>query len=512
MEENSIKSYHVFLYPFLIKDESIKWGGNWNQWSISSIEDNPQTAMDDYMVGQYFNVEARNLFQNEEAEGCKRYKYNEKIVHESKYVIDTYNSIDSNRNNFYIYKLPIRDIELFVFHNNVGILKIEIENRITDTLADIRRINEYGRRIILPYIPRANNEVDINGHILCAGKLGVEFKGNQRFVKNFRDCLNGWNKYSCVDYKAPDFIYALLLGEYGNDIDDKLFEENVLNLREKMQADIDDRMYVCSLVKNDDLAKIAKRWEQLNINSKEQKEFYTLAYANDNEASCQNPKMRKKLLDKAVYTRWSDYGTLYSVTNSVFLCTTSTNESKIKESVIRPFITEYCLMVILVLAQKVSITDFSQQAAECSSNENLLADKSIRLHENYVRWDNREYLVEITEQEQGIDIYRLLQEQLGVQVRMERLQGQLQRLYTIANVKQGNKLNRIAANVSITAILLALFAIFVDITLNLPNLFDGSDGRGNFDMLGYIIAAFLIVEIYESCKKVIRCKKELKGE
>ena len=522
-KESTCKSHHIFLYPFIIEKQAEKYqecldsGQNWKKWKAPDYKTNPREAMDAFMVGQYFNKEARELLQDHDngKDNCVRYRYNESIVQNTRYIIEGF-VVENEIKKFYRYSLPVNNIELFLFHKKVGILKFETRTEGNVSLEDCKKINDFGRRILLPYISRdREQDKDENGTILCADYLGLQFKDNRRFVKCFRDEMREWSGLSRADYKAPAFLYALIFGEFGNDDAPESFPE-----MENIQSVTDDRMYLCSIILDDRLDKIIKNWGHDSEGEKEAKKraeekaktIYALAFADWGDATCQNANMRRRLLDKAIYTRWSDWGTLYSVSNSAFLCMATTTAPE--DAVVRPFLTEYYLIAVLVLAQKVSITDFSQQAAEKTSGveakdmipENQVKDL-IQLHEEYVAWMNREYLLEVTEQEQGVDIYGLLQEQLGIPMHIERLQTQLQGLFSVANVSEGRQLNQKGTELGKKGMIFAGFAVgwafcavLVDILLNIPNFAVSSDNEAiwfafSSYCMSYVPAAVLVLMI-----------------
>ena len=138
--------------------------------------------------------------------------------------------------------------------------------------------------------------------------------------------------------------------------------------------------------------------------------------------------------------------------------------------------------------------------------ENQVKDL-IQLHEEYVAWMNREYLLEVTEQEQGVDIYGLLQEQLGIPMHIERLQTQLQGLFSVANVSEGRQLNQKGTELGKKGMIFAGFAVgwafcavLVDILLNIPNFAVSSDNEAiwfafSSYCMSYVPAAVLVLMI-----------------
>ncbi len=454
---------------------------------------------DCYMTAQYFNRQAASIFGllpekiAPSGRACSVYAYDENVLAGMRYYI--------YRQGEFSYILPIRHISLFLFDEtyHVGILSIEAYNTDYPNLEDIKKINDYGRRLCLPYLPRDEKR---QGYILCADEIGLVYMRNdaaaaqadneqpdqeqagdvqidKAWVTDYRKLIKRWDKQSARDefYRSPQFIYGLIFGRVR-------LNQGEINTEQQRTEDelidpvINDRMYLLSLIKSERLSNMGKRVESIiqagddaNL-LKEQKQLYELAFVDPTEATCQNSHMRAKLLAEAIYNRWSDYGTLYAMTGSAFLClTTLVNEdpNHIKDSVYRPFLTEYYLMTVLVLAQKLSISDFADSAAkkaQPASKQGLIGNSAVMdiidLHEKFVSWYNQVYLLEITEQEQGVDLYNMLRRQLGIFAHMQNLREQLSDLYAVANVNQGSRLSGIAAS-------FAVIAVLVDITLNATN-------------------------------------------
>jgi len=521
--ENNIKSRHVFLYAFLIKPpvegrkkqkdwfqkEYLNNSRHWQPWELSKDADFLSQA-DDYMVGQYFNKEARALFMQSDDKECRRYTYDKEVLRDTDYII-----VCGGKE----YHLPLEEVELFIFHDRVGVLKLQAANTAYEKIADIKIINDMGRRLSMPFLPRKGDSFDKGEYILCADKLGLKRRSGEACIIDFREYAEGWEEITpqlSLYEKAPLFIYALLAGEFGSQ-QGTYPKASELRKGEQLQSLIDDRMYLCSLIKDDNLSSVVNnefenKEKKIVDNEEYEKTLYSLAFADNGAATCQNKQMRNALLKKAFYMRWSDLGTLYSVTNSAFLCITANDpdgEKNLPNSVYRPFIKEYVLIAILVLAQKLSITDFSERAAQSAGGAGKagrLSDRQIdditELHESYVDWSNKEYLLEVTEQEQGVDIYKLLREQLSVDVHMKKLREQLQDLYAVANVNQGIKLNHLAG-------LLAVTAILTDIVVNLRNFFINEGDKLTSDCYtGIMLVLFSVIIVCSICLFRRKIRKE----
>lgn len=535
MDKNVI-STHTFLYPFtydkstnLSKAIEEDFGKHWRKNRAGCMPF--MSAKDRYMTGQYFNEEAGKLFHlwpeekdrqdeegrkdrqdEDEKDVCEIYSYDADIVPNLTYHIqhlhylsDAEKKDGKHKDNPEVstYDLKVHRITLFLFdrHNKAGILSIETYFIPTDEqkeqgpeglLQDIKRINDYGRRVALPYILR---DPDEKGDLLCADEIGLMYQGSSDWVTDYRRKMQEWSEDRSRHYfEPPAFILGLLYGRvpdsceaFLSDLEKQESRKNDEKAYPKIDLVIDDRMYLTCLINHDRVSKMAKNIgsilgygkkdrspsDEQNDDGQDdidalQKELYAIEYADPTTPTCVNPVMREELLRKSTYVRWSDWGTLYSVTNSAFICMTSNTNDK-RESVYRPFLTEYYLMTVLVLAQKISINVFAERAsdnAKGAEERGLLPNSKVNdiitMHETFVSWYNQVYLLEATEQEQGIDLYNLLRTQFGVYTHMNSLRQQMADLYAVANVNQGSRLSGIAAS-------FAILAIVVDIALNICN-------------------------------------------
>ena len=506
--DKGVISTHTFIYPFTYGDDDsgskkLKQYIDDNKECWTKNEGNNISFMgpeDRYMTGQYFNKEAGKLFHlwpkehdddgNEDNTACDIYSYNQDIVDKlTYYIMHRHYDYDKKENVCHKYRLRVHRITLFLFdkHDNAGILSIETYYRPDDQddkaraktfneqLEDIKRINDYGRRVSLPFIIRGENpKIDL----MCADEIGLIYKGSKDWVTNYRKMMEKWQDKELADFfRPPDFILGLIYGCISEQSKGECKIES--GDFPKIDYVIDDRMYLLCLIKNEYISKIAKKVDclldseaeydmTLKERNKKQEVLYSVEYADHYDPTCQNNVMREELLRKSTYTRWSDYGTIYSVTGNAFICMTSNNDN-IKEKVYRPFLTEYYLMTVLVLAQKLSISVFADKAAKNATGaekNGLLPSKQVNeiigMHETFVSWYNQVYLLEATEQEQGIEVYDLLRKQFGVYTHMKSLKQQMADLYAVANVNQGSRLSGIAAT-------FAILAVVIDVTLNLQN-------------------------------------------
>ena len=145
----------------------------------------------------------------------------------------------------------------------------------------------------------------------------------------------------------------------------------------------------------------------------------------ENDLSCQNPEMKKRILRDSVYDRWVQGGTIYGITHHSVCCIT---DPAVVNEVINPFLIEYVQMATLVLVQRSVILMLEDEVAAVSNKfmeDTDVSEEDIReierLQAKYVKIQNQIMLSEVTVQEQGVEIYQMMRRQLYIENNMNDL-------------------------------------------------------------------------------------------
>lgn len=455
------KSIHIFSWPFTyVKDNHDKVrkdllsSGRWvreTEWKNSKER---------FMLHQYLSKKARKIFFDENSSKCEIYQYKMDDQGEYNYFIEA--KIDEQIKK--TFELPIDKIELHLYDFGVGILSIRVLNFKYRSIEDIKSINNLGRRTFLPFIPDEPDE----GIILCAEQLGIKNRVNKtENIQNFREKIKT-EKYEEL-IQPVTFLKSLLSG----DLNEKENEQ-----WKDLEPTADDRMFLTCLIRDKWLSEQIKqkKYSKSNI----QKLLYSIIYVDSGDCECQNDKMREELFERAGYFRWSDCGTLYACTNYSLTCITDeeskeSKESKesnvIKNTVVKPFVEEYFYMLSLTLAQKQGLILFSERAGEIVEEETNdsgkitpeKAEKIMKMQEDYVSFQNHFMILEISSQEQGIELYHLFQQQLLINEEQAILNQEMSGLYEVANVSASLRLTTIANKWAIIGVVIAVIALFVDL-------------------------------------------------
>ncbi|WOC31808.1 MULTISPECIES: hypothetical protein [Caproicibacterium] len=456
-------SYHTFLFPFLwdnggetewndfkkILDIGKRWiDTNWNGEEIPGNRCKDEWHLD-YAAYQYFTEPARAILFNSRNDGAVhsfRYKYKDRYSNKiGKYIIV------KNQSDMV---LDIFDIKLNIYESGVAILIFELENYNYKTLKEVNKINEYGRRINMPYIP------DGTSHTLCADEIKIKFCDDDFACENYKQTLaeldesfeSAKNKMSLTYVMSP--IKKLIDGggleNGGLQVTTKKVNVDVNKFF--IQPCVDDRMFVCCLIRDAKALQGLTEWipigesgEYSYLNDcymKDHKfsdDFYKTIFI-ENEITCVSRRMKKELLKKCVYDRWIDYGTLYACTHHSMIC--FTGESADLIHVYNSFLTMYIQLAILVLAQRATILALSAKASKVSNElkedkrkttKNHL-EKIEELQKKYVIAQNQLFITEATVQEQGVEIYALIREQLYINANKAELDEQMSNLRDVADI------------------------------------------------------------------------------
>jgi len=492
------KSIHMFAWSFYIKDNEKEFSEmdsfrkkleekGWVKKNIDfvNMEDDveEEECRQAFMLQQYLSASGKNLFINDENDDCVIYEYGLNKDDNSKYY---YRIVCKEKT----YDLMIDSIELHLYKYGMGIIFIKTLNVDSNsTLQDIKTINDKGRAISIPFIPD-NIPDNKDASILCPEKIAILKKSGNKEVElratDFRKKINDYNQN-----KSEENRIKLL--------DDAEFMEYILNHNLsgngsnniKYEVFSDYRMFVISLIR-DDVISSRLETSEWRDSVEGMKEIYALVHIDENDSSCQHEGMLAELLKDECYWRWADWGTLYGITEYSCVCVTS-RTVKINSSVIRPFYAEYIYFVSLVLAQRMGLMMFSKEAekkARLISNKkdgklivgniylpriiglilnklkgNLIwsgdCKKIISIQEKYIEFQNSIMLLELSCQEQGIELYQLIKKQMYVDIEQDVLDKQLQGMYDVVNISNGTRLSLQSNILAIMAIIISIIAIIL---------------------------------------------------
>ena len=436
-----------------------------------------------YATYQYLTGPARRLVFSEERDDARatpawhfalRPQASKADKEKRKYRIEK-----SSENRTESFELDVRAIRLNVYNTGVAVLIFELEyygvKYATDgighhfnyekkeyllelekdpekLLADINKINEHGRRVNLPFIADLPNR-------LTADRIILELEDNLPFQDDFPSD----GRLSLHHVMEPIRALLGLKAKLKPITDDK---EKPTDEEYLITPAIDDRMYVVCLYHNDELIKEAQRFCDGKYaylrDWKCAEDMYKFAFI-ESGCTCRSQTMIFKLLRQTVYDRWIDWGTIHAATHHSLVCLTTAGAPPL---VINPFLTMYTEMAIIALAQRATILALSDQAAAIANDYNPgngcdeeLRGRIARLRDRHIRAENQILLDEVTVQEQGEELFPMIQRGLFINRSDAKLAKQLENLYAIADDSYKRDQEGFETKIKIFALILAALAL-----------------------------------------------------
>ena len=439
------KSIHIFAYPIRIKAMNKKTNETleeklpnlgWKKRAEKYTEE-WDCLKSAYATKQYRTKNANKIFEDNDSL-CKTY-----VSDKVSLGVYKFNIVCKEKT----YVLNFDEMELHVYQDDFAIVFVKALNMSYADIETIKIINDKGRCMGLPFIP---DEKD--GFIVCPEKIEISDKTQSYAAINYREIAND-----------------MLLNE---DVQEKSFNKNfVSKLFNNFETDItgfdleignDYRCFLISMIRNKELSYNMQlnKWQD---SMEFEKEWYAILHADENGPSCTSDEMLKQLLDAKSYYRWMGKGTIYGVTEYSFVALVSTDEG-VNNIAVTPFYTSYMDMVSLVLAQKNGVMSLMvevEKTAKEFKGKIIRTGKLTELQKKYAVWKNEILISEYSDQEQGIELYKLMQEQMLVFKEKSYLDEKVQALYEIAVVCNERRLNTFGLIISIISLVISVVALFV---------------------------------------------------
>lgn len=463
-------SYHTFIFPFSWKAEHndflsfVEYFDKNQFWTNTDMADSNEIdsakTIDSeqlllYKEYQYFYPYVRKAIYGFDEHIVRSYSFmHDELHNKAKYYIS------KGDNN---YELDINAVRLKIYNTHVAFFILECENKKEgqDNLTAYLNINDYGRRITLPYIPAPG------GYSVSADSLKIKID-DISFESDFKAFIDSKDKKISMNHTSDIIKDILQFGSDGKRLfsshkakDDKTFWIYPL---------LGDRMFTISAVIDQEIENLLKKGLHY-FDSDEAKKVYEIAYVdNAGGCSCQDTEMLKKLIEEAVSRRWLNYSTAHFITNYSMTLVMNGYEDHVVES----FITQYYQMFCLAIAQRATIMQFKREIAALShgfeTKNNVISDKIVNkimnLQERYSAFEAQLYYDEVTPEQQGIEIYDMIKKQFFIENEMSSLANQIERLNNAANTytnsrsgEMMNALTWIAFFVSIASMVISSFQI-----------------------------------------------------
>lgn len=449
-------SYHIFYFPF--------------KWAKKDVHEGTMTQLTDFSQIRFLNNGKwvrPAVAESQENDGNKTDKnnvsldaqvlYNEKNYY-FRFVHDVlYDSGDGNDNlvmhferkepqekdvRYLIkvsgrekpYSLKVDAININLYKTGVGLMSFYLRNddeSQCDT-RDILNINQYGRRILPPFWSEVNAEKrqELSEYLEISG-LDTEIS-KEDFKSYTVD--EPWTATSMLDSLLKDLTGNLTLTPV-----------------------IDDRMFVMSLYKNDDMSRLSLSAADAYCNpSSPFSEFwYKYLFVDTGWPTCQNDEMMWDLLRSHTYLRWQKWNSLYGVSRYSFVYLTN---SGVPSYLVDYFMTTYARMMEIALVQRASVLCFSNEVTTLTKRGDWTLEKLSEhvdsLNEEYIRFINRMYFNELTSQDQGVELYGLIRQNLDIDSYVEELKDEIEKLHDTISFKVERSRNEKAETLNFMAAIL----------------------------------------------------------
>jgi hypothetical protein len=477
-----LHSHHIFLFPFkwslnTSKDKPMSekydfsnidtWQNSNPQWQRFKFERKSTGSYNSYNEYAYFHDYARDILSLDDDGSVTKRQYSYQLTSNvPQYVIEIKDSPT-------VFSLAIEDIVLNFYETGVGVLSFHLNNYSIAEFDKILKINEYGRRIYPQFLGFKDNEpltLDTKKNFLSE-KITLTGLTEKPIVEDFSH-YDTWDNIQKKPFKLPNHIQSL----FGNTFKTKsdIFSQGDIIV----EPVIDDRMFTICLYENTEMVKILRGYDETKelYNWQTSPEWHRFLFVDDSNATCKSRNMLKKLLTDSTYDRWIENadkdgnttGHLYGVSRYSFMVMAS--KSWYLENVLVNHVKNiYFQMTLLCLVQRASVLKYSGEVASIIENfedESKTVERITELYEYYIKFVNKIYFREITPQEQGIELYNLLQKQMDIERQVKELDVEIQELHSYLTFKQeqdrNGKLNRITyigLPIAIASLVLSFFGL-----------------------------------------------------
>ena len=461
-------SYHTFFFPFLWNDRQRGKGflqreaflkcidkKRWlEDFGYSEINSNDNEFIAQFNQYRYFNRAARNAIYTTDGKESVVYNYRYNLASFGKNSSDSkwLNSEKGSNNpaRYIISKdgrtvsLAINGIRLKLFNTGIGMLIFELENYDYPDKDDFNWISDRGRRIYMPYMVNGGGCYD------CADEITLSY--NDKVISTSK-LIKPYSKYYNIELAEP-IIYLLSNGEYSVTADAQKATDKTMYI----EPIIDDRMFVAGYYINKEftseltehtdngyrfLADASQR--RISDNKNSAAEWYRAVFVYGGSCSCQSQDMLYDMISEHTYDRWAEYGSLTGISEYSMITVTGSADDYLA----RNFLTEYVEMMILVLAQRASLLSFERMLSDSAMGKRDICE----IQGYYVKFQSQLLLKEVTPQQQGIELYNMLLDNLFIQEQAEEIEKQIEALSAQKSSKSEYRENLIL-------FLLAILSIF----------------------------------------------------
>lgn len=441
-------SYHAFLFPFewkrsgpaghatIEEQTSLSairaiMGAARSQWQSAPTWEKPDSIAQ-YNEANYFYDFVRPVLYGD-PDGKYQVYYRHRTASGSEYVITLADGSE--------YRLELDDIGLSFYNMGVGVLTFHCYNRTHPNPEDVLKINQYGRRLFPPFYGSDLDSFGSQAFFDYADwDKGLDVVQSRELARSIRLEKDGiaWATEDFARWRQRPDLDALpgLLSQI-------LPRPLLRTLR--LTPVLDDRMFVVCWYGHD--AQIAQLKNlDLHTAPPEQSDWwYQFVFVDAGGRTCRDDRMVHRLLEAHSNVRWQRYGTLYGVSRYSFVCLTGPASGGFFPRLIASHVqTIYFKIAELALVQRACVLRFSDEVTSIGNIEKgdrHLAARAGSLTRQYLRFINKVYFREVTAQEQGIELYDLLQQHMRLKGHVEDLDKEIQELNQYVSLQEEDARN-----------------------------------------------------------------------
>lgn len=490
-------SYHVFLFPFKWQHQELdpeadldvkfnlsdfrkKIGAPWirKEYKLDSFE---RFNEFDYFYGHVREIlyDLDVDLSDESTQGNKElinhFEYQLPEAYDLHYCIQL-----SDETRFY---LKIDSILLNIYSTGTAILSFHLRNFTYREPEDILKINQFGRRLYPPFydlepasaIYGTEDKTESDSALKSTKNFELPDKiwlgENDKLPESDSLFLEDFSGYLNIESikNGPFRIPAFIKGLFDKDF---LKEYNIINKSSSKRIKgkgilihpiLDSRMFVVSWFADDTIINAliaANKGEEPVENFEEW--WYKYVFVDGGGMTCQDMEMRKGLLKTATYKRWIDSGTVFGISRYSLVMLTGTG---VDSFLIQHLQTMYYKMAELCQVQRATILNYADEVTHVShlllDNERRVStlDKIATLYKKYLVFINKIHFKEVTAQEQGIEMYDLLQKQMRIPEDVVSLDKQIEELHNYSSFEKNEHNNDLLTKITIIG------AIFLPLSL-----------------------------------------------
>lgn len=470
---NSNFSNHIFLFPFswklkqgektkteLIFSETVRLDKvhtlveQDERWQINTYDRFEQP--EDYNEYIYFYPFVREVLYDSgqpttEDSPIRHYEFKPARSRELEYVVTASDGREL--------RLQIESILLNLYNTGVGLLSFHLRNiePSQQKWEDILSINEYGRRLYPAFLvwsddPDKAFSVKAAKGAGLAESIAIKSikKGKKTFI-TFDDFEKDTSLSQKFGNEEPDKLR--LLPRHIIEVLPSAFKNSV-----NITPTIDDRMFVVSgycdsnktyseNVTNQSVQELGTPWSF-------DENFYKYIFVDTTYPGLNNPSLMKQFLKDHINDRWIGSGTVFGASRYSFVAYSTW------DLIITHTRTMYYKIAELCLLQRASVLQFTLEVRRLStltkSTTLQLNNQLSNLYRSYIQFVNKIYFREVTPQEQGIELYDLLQQKMRIKEEIKDLDAEIQELYNYVSLLEEKERNRSLELITIVGSLFVL--------------------------------------------------------